>query len=274
LKLDRSPAPAGSAQSPGALWFAYRGEDLLVLDGDRQGLPLIPRGSDLAALGVQPGEAHGLGSLDGVPVFTTRIDEAADPAGAAFKGLRPMFAALGDELFPLAGTAKQIVTWDRDHQYCGRCGTKTRTKADERAKQCPSCGHLDFPRLSPAIIVAVTRGDRLLMAHSDRFPPGLFSIIAGFVEPGETLEECVEREVREETGIQVTAIRYFGSQSWSFPHSLMLGFTAEHAGGEITIDGHEVKEAAWFRADAMPRVPDRASISRRLIDWFTEKGRR
>jgi NAD+ diphosphatase len=273
LKLDRSPAPADSAQTPGALWFAYRGEDLLVLDGDRQGLALIPRGSDLAALGVQPGEAHGLGSLDGAPVFATRVDNAADPAGAAFKGLRPMFVALGDELFHLAGTAKQIATWDRDHQYCGKCGTKTRTKADERAKQCPACGHLDFPRLSPAIIVAVTRGDRLLMAHSDRFPPGLFSIIAGFVEPGETLEECVEREVREETGIQVTAIRYFGSQSWSFPHSLMLGFTAEHESGEITIDGHEVKEAAWFRADAMPRVPDRASISRRLIDRFTEKGR-
>ena len=109
------------------------------------------------------------------------------------------------------------------------------------------------------------------MAHADRFPPGLFSVIAGFVEPGETLEECVAREVREETGIEVTDIRYFGSQSWSFPHSMMLAFTAEHAAGEIRIDGREVTEARWFRADAMPSVPDRASISRRLIDWFVER---
>jgi NAD+ diphosphatase len=271
VKFERGslPAPEGDPQQAPGWWFVYRGEDLLVREGTGAGAELIPRTADLQRAGLVPAEAHYLGALDGEPAYAVRADESGSVDGCRFEGLRPQFARLGDEMFHLAGTAKQIVTWDRDHRFCGRCGTATRTKSDERAKECPACGHLAFPRLSPAIIVAVTRGDRLLMAHSGRFPQGLFSVVAGFVEPGETLEECVAREVQEETGIQVGAIRYFGSQSWSFPHSMMLAFTAEHARGEIAVDGREVTEAAWFRADSMPRIPDKASISRRLIDWFT-----
>ncbi len=270
MKFDRGSGSGTLRGSPpaAAWWFVYRQDDLLVREGGGAGEALIPRTRDLDRAGFRAAEAHSLGMLEGEPAYAARADSASEVPGARFEGLRPLFAALGDELFNLAGMAKQIVTWDRDHRFCGRCGAPTRTKDNERAKLCSSCGAMAFPRLSPAIIVAVTRGASLLMAHADRFPPGLFSVIAGFVEPGETLEECVAREVREETGIEVRAIRYFGSQSWSFPHSLMLAFTAEHASGEIAIDGAEVKEAAWFRADAMPRVPDRASISRRLIDWF------
>jgi NAD+ diphosphatase len=273
VKLERGSGSGTlrGAPPPTAWWFVYRQDDLLVRDRDGTGEELIPRSRDLEQAGLGAGEAHFLGTLDGEPAYAVRADSAAQVAGARFEGLRPLYARLGDELFNLAGMAKQVATWDRDHQFCGRCGSPTRTRENERAKLCPSCGHLAFPRLSPAIIVAVTRGASLLMAHADRFPPGLFSVIAGFVEPGETLEECVAREVREETGIEVTSIRYFGSQSWSFPHSLMLALTAEHASGEIAIDGAEVNEAAWFTADAMPRVPDRASIARRLIDWFTAK---
>lgn len=274
MKFDQgpSPAPDSGAAPASAWWFVFRHDELLIREGSAAAA-LIPRAADLQQARLQVGEPHYLGLLDADPAYVARADDAQPAAGWRFEGLRPLFAALGEELFRLAGTAKQIATWDRDHQYCGRCGAPTRTKSDERAKVCGSCGHLAFPRLSPAIIVAVTRGDRLLLAHADRFAAGLFSVVAGFVEPGETLEECVAREVREETAIEVSAIRYFGSQSWSFPHSLMLAFTAEHAGGEIRIDGRELTEAAWFPADRMPRVPDRASIARRLIDWFVERSR-
>jgi len=162
----------------------------------------------------------------------------------------------------------QIVNWDHTHQFCGQCGTPTVYRTAERARECPSCGLLSFPRVSPAIIVLVERGRQFLLARNHRFPPGRYSIIAGFVEPGETLEQAVAREIREEVGIQVSQIRYFGSQPWPFPHSLMVGFTAQYAGGEIHIDPAELEDAGWFTPDKLPDLPDRISISRRLIDWF------
>jgi NAD+ diphosphatase len=118
------------------------------------------------------------------------------------------------------------------------------------------------------VIVAVIRGKRILLARARRFPPGFYSVLAGFVEPGETLEECVSREVREETGIEVKNLRYFASQPWPFPHSLMVAFTAEHAAGEITVDPSEIVEASWYSADALPHLPDPITVARKLIDWF------
>jgi NAD+ diphosphatase len=138
--------------------------------------------------------------------------------------------------------------------------------------RCPACGLSSYPRLAPAIIIAVVRrtdnGPRLLLARNHRFPPGRYSVVAGFVEPGESLEECAEREVLEEVGIRIANLRYFGSQPWPFPHSLMVAFTAEYAGGAITLDGSEIADAGWFAADALPQLPPRMSIARRLIDWF------
>jgi NAD+ diphosphatase len=190
-----------------------------------------------------------------------------------FKDLRQVYGLLEEDLFVLGGRAVQIVEWDRTHQYCGRCGSRTHTKETERAKVCPQCGLHNFPRLSPAIIVAVERGDEILLARSAHFPQGMFSVLAGFVEPGETIEECVVREVKEEVGITVGNIRYFGSQPWPFPHSLMLGFTAEYVAGELKLDPTEIAEAGWFRADALPSIPGRISIAGRLIKWFVEKSR-
>ena len=161
--------------------------------------------------------------------------------------------------------------WDRDDQYCSRCGTKNERRSEERAKQCPACGSVSFPRISPAVIVLVERDGKALLARSGRFPEGLFSTIAGFVEPGETLEDAVRREVREETGIDVKNIRYFGSQPWPFPDSLMVGFTAEYAGGEITVDDNEILDARWFGAENLPEIPGKVSIARALIDWFLRK---
>ena len=164
-----------------------------------------------------------------------------------------------------------MVAWNQHHRFCGKCGHLTEYKTDERARACPQCGLINYPRLSPAIIVAVLRDNRILLAHSQRFPAKFYSVLAGFVEPGESLEECVKREILEEVGISVKNIRYFGSQPWPFPDSLMIGFTAEYAGGEIKVDPVEILDAGWFSADNLPPIPPKLSIARHLIDWFTEK---
>jgi NAD+ diphosphatase len=210
-----------------------------------------------------------LGTLDGVPCFTAEVAlEAEAPPGLEFCGLRELFGRLEERLFWLSGHAVQIKNWDRDHRFCGRCGSQTVNETHERSKVCLTCGLKSFPRISPATITAVVRDDHILLARAQRFPRVLYSVIAGFVEPGETLEECVEREIYEETGIEVQNICYFGSQPWPFPNSLMMGFTAEYAGGELVVDPAELASADWFTASALPRIPDRLSIARRLIDWF------
>jgi len=188
-----------------------------------------------------------------------------------FAQLRGLWGSLPEELFWIAGRAFQIVDWDRNHQYCGRCGTRTRDREEERAKICPRCGHIAYPRISPAVIVAITRGAEILLARAPRFPNAMYSVIAGFVEAGESLEQCVRREIAEEVGIAVKNLRYFGSQSWPFPNSLMVGFTAEYASGEISIDPVEIMDARWFTADDLPRIPENLSISRWLIDWFVDR---
>jgi ADP-ribose pyrophosphatase YjhB (NUDIX family)/predicted DNA-binding WGR domain protein len=163
---------------------------------------------------------------------------------------------------------------EKDTSSSNVCGASTIKKADEHAKVCPVCGHISYPRLSPAIIAAITKGDKLLLARNKNFAPGVYSVLAGFVEAGETLEECVKREIREEAGIEIKNIKYFGSQSWPFPNSYMLAFTAEHESGEIKIGEDEIADAGWFGADEIPKVPGSLSISRKLIDWFIEKYRK
>ena len=145
-----------------------------------------------------------------------------------------------------------------------------RAKTDERAKICLKCGLINYPRISPAIIVAVVKKNQILLARSERFPTGFYSVLAGFVEPGETFEDCVKREVKEEVGLDVKNIRYFGSQPWPFPDSLMVGFTADYDGGKILIDKTEIKDAGWFTAHDLPQIPGKISIARRLIDWFVQ----
>ncbi len=189
----------------------------------------------------------------------------------AMPGLRSLFFALPDPLLALAARAFQIVDWDATHRYCGRCGTPTRDKPDERAKECPACGLVAYPRVTPAMMALVTRGREILLARAHRFPPGMWSALAGFVEPGETIEDCIRREVREEVGVEVERLEYFASQSWAFPHSLMIAFTAEYAGGELRPDDTEIAEARWFAFDAVPKLPPSVSIARRLIDATVER---
>lgn len=249
-----------------ALCFALRGSELLVVEGE----PLvgIPRLADLSDAAGAP--THEVGRLAaGTCLAVSLPDDASPPPGMAFAGLRQLFGRIDDEMFGMAGRAVQLVEWRRTHAYCGRCGTPTEPADGERAMRCPACGLLAFPRVAPAIIVRVTDGDRILLAHGRRFPSVIYSVLAGFVDPGESLEECVHREVREEVGIEIANLRYFGSQPWPFPHSLMVGFTADYAGGELTPDPEEIADAGWFSADALPELPPGLSIARRLIDdWL------
>ncbi|MDQ1301747.1 MAG: NAD-capped hydrolase NudC [Chloroflexota bacterium] len=263
-----------------ACWFIFQGDKLLVQHaGQRAGVPLA---ADITALGLALTRRVYLGYLRGgaaaqTPCYAAEIaEDAAVPADLAADGLRQLYGQLDETQFSLAGRAIQIVAWDRTHQFCGQCGGPTETIPTERAKLCPRCGLTSYPRLSPAIIIAVVRatadGPRLLLARNHRFPAGRYSVVAGFVEPGETLEECAGREVAEEVGIQIKNVRYFGSQPWPFPNSLMIGFTAEYAGGEFELEAAEIAEAGWFAADALPGLPPKMSIARRLIDWFADGG--
>lgn len=262
---------AGDVQESDDVWFVFRGGDVLVLaSGDDR--RVLPSSSDLLRWALQPGRTSFLGRLAGTGVFAAELPvDVPAPEQTMFRGLRAMYGLVDDQVFALAGRAFQILEWQRNHQFCGRCGTPTEQAPGERAKRCPACGLLSFPRLSPAVIVLVERGDDVLLARHTRSTDGMYALLAGFVEPGESIEEAICREIREETGIEVDRLAYFGSQPWPFPHQLMIGFTAQYAGGEIEVDGTEIADARWFSAHAMPKVPARLSIARRLIDAYAAK---
>ncbi len=253
-----------------AWWFAFQESKLLVYQEPSS--VSIPCLVDLAEIGLTALSQHYLGHLDNRHCYAVGLPEGIpSPAGMSFEGLRQVYGRLDEDLFWIAARAVQIVDWDRTHQFCGRCGAQLRIKTSERAKECPQCGLLHFPRLAPAIIVLIERGRELLLARSRHFLPGMYSVLAGFVEPGESLEEAVVREVKEEVGLAIKNIRYFGSQPWPFPHSLMIGFTATYAGGEISLEDPEIEDAGWFTVDNLPPIPGKISIARKLIDWFVTK---
>jgi NAD+ diphosphatase len=243
--------------------FVLCGRKGLLVRGDDQ--PLLGR-ADLAAVELPDAELHVLGELDGAVVATAGWPEDRPlPEGLRDRSLRSLFGALDEVTASLAGRAVQVVQWDQTHRFCGRCATPTVREPRERCRRCPSCELSAYPRVAPAVIVLVTRGEEALLARSSKFPLPFFSTLAGFTEAGETLEECIHREIEEEVGISVTDLRYFGSQPWPFPHSLMIGFLARHAAGEIVVDGEEIAEAGWFRRDALPMVPPPQSIAGRMI---------
>jgi NAD+ diphosphatase len=269
--------PPSTLEEP-VCWFLFNGYRLLVYEeAEAVRLPCLV---DVAELGLSVQPSHYLGYFtDGERprhCFTAEVDEACEaPEGMAFMGLRGAYGRLPTPLFWIGGRAVQIVDWDRTHRFCGRCGQPTELVAHERGKKCSDCGLTNYPRLSPAIIVAVTRdnGRELLLARGPRHRPGFYSVLAGFVEPGETLEECVQREVYEEVGITVKNISYFASQPWPFPNSLMLAFTAEYDSGDIVMQVDEIEDAGWYTADNLPNVPPPLSVSRALIDDFVTRSR-
>jgi NAD+ diphosphatase len=260
------------SKTDSSLWFVVH-EGRVVLKKDEKSLS-IPRFPDLKSFENQLINNQYFGLKDGVPCFYAELKpQGCLGDGFESKGLFELFGLLENEMILVAGCSVQLVRWDKNHAYCGCCGQRMAHKDDERAKICHGCDLTFYPRLSPAIIVAVIRENQILLARSARFPAGFYSVLAGFVEPGETLEQCVIREVFEEVGIVVKNVRYFGSQPWPFPDSLMLGFTAEYAHGEILTDACEIMDAQWYTKDNLPDIPPKISIARLLIDWFVQNYR-
>ncbi len=248
-----------------AWWFVFRGNTILIRrDPTRVELPFVVHPQ---ALGLDPLRTQYLGTLDGRHCFSAECPEDAEPPDDLhFAGLRSLFGVIDDATFLLAGRAVQIVDWDRSHRFCGRCGTPTERKENERSRACPSCGQTHYPRLAPVAMALVRRGRELLLARSPHFPPNMMSALAGFVEPGESLEECLIREVHEEVGVVVNNLRYFSSQPWPFPHSLMVAFHCDYVSGDITPQAGEIEAADWFTPEHLPVLPHRLSIARRLIE--------
>ena len=256
-----------AAGEPGDDSLCFVFQQTLLLVADEPHAAQLPAHGELAALSAMPLRRLYLGTLGerACYAFECGADTQA-PAGMLWQGLRALYGRLDDSLFALAGRALQFIDWDRTHQFCGRCGTPTQYRSQERARECPACALVAYPRIAPAVMCLIRRGREVLLARSPRFPPGMYSALAGFVEPGESLEQCLAREVLEETGIKIANARYFASQPWPFPHSLMIAFVADYAGGEITPAPDEIEDAQWFHIDALPKIPARISIARRLID--------
>lgn len=214
---------------------------------------------------------HGIGHFKGEPVFLLELRAPQEVAGCSWRGLR-QFMLEGDfDTYKILGYAAQVGTWAREHRFCGSCGQAMHQIHWERAMYCAACDLRSYPRISPSMIVLVTRGDEVLLARSPRFVAGVYSTLAGFAEPGESAEDCLVREVREEVAVEVTNIQYVGSQCWPFPHSMMLGFHAEYAGGEIVMQPDEIEDAKWFDVNALPPLPAGRSIARYLIDLYVAR---
>lgn len=268
--------PATDTETGPARWYLVRQGELLT---DADGVP--PRGTsgagaEVAGVGpldsVADTEPLFIGEMDGVPCWAAGVaPDTPAPSGRDWIGLRALGATLAGEAWSAAARAVHLVDWARTSRFCGRCGTATVIGDGDRSMRCPACGLAAYPRVAPAVIVAVHRDGQLLLGRNGRFTGGMFSVLAGFVEPGETLEDTVHREIAEEVGVRLERPRYFGSQPWPFPHSLMVGFTAEWASGEIEVDGEEIVEAGWFARDHLPDLPPPISIARRLIEaWRAE----
>ena len=245
--------------------FAFRGNEVLVRERDLA----LPDAAMLKTFDLEPSQVLPVGLLDKEYCCAASLPpDAKAPAGFVFKGLRSMFGRMDEATLAVAGRAFQIADWARTHQFCGACGTRMLKADGERAMKCPACGHVAYPRIAPAMMVLVKKGDAILLARNVAVPAGgRMSALAGFLEPGESVEDAIHREVREEVGLEVKDLRYFASQSWPFPGSLMIAFTAEYAGGELVLDPAEIAEARWFGpGDALPELSPRQSISRALID--------
>ena len=249
----------------GGLYFCMIRDDLLSIS--EGGIPRPVDADEFRWLDVEVLSKTYLGAWRNKPCFALDI-KGEIPPGYAASDLRSWLGRVEPGLFYVAGRAKQIIDLVRHNQYCGRCGDEMVDHTSDRARFCPSCRLVNYPRLSPSIIVLVRKDDEMLLARNSNWPNGFYSTLAGFVEPGESIEQTVHREVKEEVGITVKNVRYLGSQSWPFPNSLMLGFHCDYDSGEFVFEDQEIAEAKWFKYDSLPNVPAGTAISRWLIDEF------
>lgn len=261
-----------SPEDPGEapLCFAFRKRELLVTEAGHLPAVEVIDEHEIGAVRRQY-----LGALNGVHCYSIEVESnLKPPAGLAFRDLRMLFGSLDASHHAVAGRAVQIVEWDRTHQFCGACGEKTVLASIDRSRMCPDCEFPMYPRLAPAMIVAVERGNEILLGRSAHFPAGIYSVLAGFVEPGESAEDAVIREVYEETRVVCDNVKYYSSQAWPFPNSLMLGFTAQYVSGEIDTTADELDDANWYAVDELPTTfPGNISISQWLLNDFIARKR-
>lgn len=243
-----------------AWYLAFHDGKLLLPEGRPDDFVPLPT---VEAFALRDGTRHYLGRLGGIDAWVFGVSES--PSGWLGVPLRAAMLQFSGPLLALASRAAQVLEWDRAHRYCGVCGTPTEHLPGERARRCPACSHAVYPRINPAMMALVWRPGEVLLARSPHYAPGVYSALAGFVEAGESIEECLHREVAEEVGVQVSELAYYGSQSWPFPHSLMIAYTARWQRGEIVPEAGEIEDARWFPFDALPKIPPRFSISGHLI---------
>lgn len=243
--------------------FIFSGDALLVQTDTLQ-LPALQQCAELQIPALQ---WFPVGQLNGIYCQTTWAANQIDaPDGLVWRKLRSLFATMEEDLLAVAGRAFQIGNWARTHRFCGACGAPTLQLPGERCMTCTACKHAAYPRISPAMMVLVKRGNQILLAKHANSPAPFYTALAGFVEAGESVEETIHREVMEEVGLKVGKIRYFASQPWPFPHSLMMAYTAEYQSGDIQIDTTEIADARWFGPDDdLPLVPHSISIASSLI---------
>lgn len=251
-------------------WFAFFGSQVLI--EKQAGGWHIPCGTEPPVAVPEGNTVHEIGTLDGHPARAFALSEpvaGGEDGPRMMKDLRASFDVLPFEEYRMAGTASQILTWDLNSRFCPRCGVRT-VQTARIAKRCPQCGQEIYPRISPAIIVLIKRGeDEVLLVHARNFRGTFRGLVAGFLEPGETLEECVRREVMEETGLAIKNIRYFASQPWPYPSGIMVGYTAEYESGIIKLQDEELNTGAFYDRDHLPELPQKLSIARRMIDaWL------
>lgn len=265
--------PPTEAAPGAAFWLPFKGSDLIVKSeaDERIGLGL----GSLEELNTifQPSDVPlYLGTLNGRPCLACSVSpDFGVPEGWKALGIRSLFGQLEETEYGLSGYASQLLGWQRSSRFCGACGNPTELVGGDWGKRCTNCKHTTYPHVTPAVLALVHDGDQILLTHK----PGwgkMYSLIAGFVEPGESLEECLHREVLEEAGLTLTDAVYRGSQPWPFPHQIMIGFWAKYLEGQIKLDDAELDDARWFHVDDLPPMPPKLSLSRQLIDsWVAER---
>lgn len=247
------------------LWFIYTNNSLIIIKNMNS--IKIPNFKEIKYLQNRLTRVYEIGSFNNSSCFCAELPSNINiPTNLTFIPLSEAATIFNNDIFTLCGKAYQILYWDQTHQFCGRCGSKTNNLEKELAKICPNCGFISYPRISPAIIVGITKGNKILLAHNKSFPNDIHSTIAGFLDPNETLDQCIKREVYEEVGIKIKNIKYFDSQPWPYPNSIMIGFTAEYESGEILVDGKEITHADWYDKSNLPNLPNETTIARQIIN--------
>lgn len=254
-------------------WFVFCKDELLLCKAEgNENAYTIPCGKTPPVALAAWHTVHCIASLNGIPCRAVRIDAPiADNEAYVMMGLRASFDCLPEALYMRAGKAAEIIYWDQNTKFCGVCGAPMK-RHTEISKRCTNCGKEVWPQLATAIIVLIRKADRILLVHAHNLKGNYYGLVAGFVETGETLEDCVRREVMEETGLQITNIHYFGSQPWPYPCGLMVGFSADYAGGELSLQRSELAYGGWFGKEDLPAIPGKMSMARMLIDaWLDDR---